>query len=59
MSLLCIYICVTGMKMGSETRRQKTELNHTFVTNGYLAWMLVGVQMNHGGLSTHAQCFSH
>ena len=45
--------------MGSETRRQKTELNQTFVTNGYLAWMLVGVQMNHGGFSAHVQWFSH
>ena len=25
----------------------------------YLAWMLVGVQMNHGIWSMHAQWFSH
>ena len=44
--------------MGLEMRRQKTQLNRTFVTNGYLAWMLAGVQTNHGGSSVHAQWFS-
>ena len=29
-----------------------------FVINSYLAWMLAGVQMNHGS-SVHAQWFSH
>ena len=46
------------MKTGSEMRQQKTKLNRTFVTNGYLAWMLAGVQMNHGGSSMHVQWFS-
>ena len=32
------------MKTGLEMRQQKTEPNRTFVTNGYLAWMLVGAQ---------------
>ena len=45
--------------MGSEMRRQKTELNQTFITNSYLAWMLAGVQMNCGSSSTHVQWFSH
>ena len=31
----------------------------TFGINGYLAWMLVGVQTNHGGWSAHVQWFSH
>ena len=31
----------------------------TFGINGYLAWMPVGVQMNHGGWSMHVQWFSH
>ena len=39
-------------------RRRKTELNHTFVTNSYLTWMLAGAQMNLGGSSAHAQWFS-
>ena len=46
------------MKTGLETRRQKPELNHTFVTNGYLAWMPAGVQMNLGSSSAHVQWFS-
>ena len=29
------------------------------VINGYLAWMLVGVQMDHGSPSVHVQWFSH
>ena len=29
--------------MGLETRRRKTKPNQTFITNGYLAWMPVGV----------------
>ena len=37
----------------------KKKLNHTFVTNGYLAWMLAGVQTNYGSSSVHAQWFSH
>ena len=47
------------MKMGSEMRQQKTEPNRTFVTNGYLAWMPAGAQMNHGSSSVHVQSFSH
>ena len=31
----------------------------TFVINGYLAWMLVGVQMNRGSSSAHVQWLSH
>ena len=31
----------------------------TSIINGYLAWMPVGVQMNHGSSSAHAQWFSH
>ena len=31
----------------------------TSVINTYLTWMLVGVQMNHGGSSAHVQWFSH
>ena len=31
----------------------------TFVLNGYLAWMLAGVQTNQGGSSVHVQWFSH
>ena len=27
--------------------------------NGYLAWMPVGVKMNHSGSSMHAQWFTH
>ena len=42
---------------GNETT--KTKLNRTFVTNGYLAWMLAGVQTNHGSSSVHVQWFSH
>ena len=45
--------------MGSETRRQKSELNQTFITNGYFAWMPAGAQTNPGGSSTHVQWFSH
>ena len=30
----------------------------TFVLNGYLAWMLAGMQTNHGGSSAHVQWFS-
>ena len=41
---VCVCVCVTGTKMGLGTRRRKTELNCTFITNGYLAWMPVGVQ---------------
>ena len=47
------------MEMGSETRQQKTELNHTFITNSYLAWTLEGVQTNLGSSSAHVQWFSH
>ena len=36
----------------------KTELNRTFITNGYLAWMLAGAQTNHGSSSAHVQWFS-
>ena len=45
--------------MGSEMRQRKTEPNQTFITNGYLAWMPAGVQMNHGSSSVHVQWFSH
>ena len=31
----------------------------TSVINGYLAWMLAGVQTNHGSSSVHVQWFSH
>ena len=31
----------------------------TFVINGSLAWMLAGVQMNHGSSSVHVQWFSY
>ena len=31
----------------------------TSVINGCLAWMLAGVQTNHGSSSVHAQWFSH
>ena len=41
--------------MGSEKRRQ---CFRTSVINGYLAWMLVGRQMNHGSSSVHVQWFS-
>ena len=30
----------------------------TFVINGYLVWMPVGAQMNHGSSSVHAQWLS-
>ena len=30
----------------------------TFGLNGYLAWMLAGAWMNHGGSSAHVQWFS-
>ena len=43
--------------MGSEMRRQKTKPNQTFITNGYLVWMLAGAQTNHGGSSMHAHGF--
>ena len=45
--------------MGLETRRRKAELNCTLVTNSYLAWMLVGVQMNLGSSSAYVQWFFH
>ena len=48
---------VTGMKTGLEMRQWKTELNRTFITNGYLAWTLAGVQMNHSSSSAHVQWF--
>ena len=57
--MLAYGISVTGTKMGLETRRQKTELNQTFITNRYLAWMPVGAQMYHGSSSAHVQWFSH
>ena len=38
--------------------RKKTMRFQTSVINSYLAWMLAGVQMNHGGSSAHAQWFS-
>ena len=56
---VCIYIYVTGTKTGSEMRQRKAELNHTFVTNSYLAWMPAGVQTNLGGSSAYVQWFSH
>ena len=31
----------------------------TFILIGYLAWMPVGMQTNHGSFSVHAQWFSH
>ena len=45
--------------MGLEMRQRKTKLNRNFVTNGYLVWMPVGVQMHHDGSSAHVQWFSH
>ena len=30
----------------------------TFVLNGYLVWMPVGAQTNHGSSSAHVQSFS-
>ena len=55
---MCIVISVTGMKTGSEMRLQKTKPNQTFVTNGYLVWMLAGAQINCGGSSMHVQWYS-
>ena len=52
---LLIYIYVTGTKTGLEKRRRDSK---TSVINGYLAWMQVGVQMNHGSSSARAQWFS-
>ena len=42
------------MVFGKETMRFRT-----FVINGYLAWMLAGVQTNQASSSAHAQWFSH
>ena len=39
--------------------RKETTRFQTFIISGYLAWMLVGVQTNHGSSSAHAQWFSH
>ena len=39
-------------RFGSETTK-KTKLNRTFVTNSYLAWMLVGAQTNLGSSLVH------
>ena len=44
------------MKTGLEKEMTKFQ---TSAINGYLAWMLAGVQTNHGGSSVHAQWFSH
>ena len=46
----------------SQTRNwvwKKMTRFQTFVLNGYLVWMPVGVQTNHGSSSVDAQWFSH
>ena len=50
-----MHIYVTGMKTGLK----RDDEIPMFVINSYLAWMLVGVQMNHGSSSAHAQWFAH
>ena len=56
--VLYIYfiIYVTGTKTGLENEMMRFQ---TSVINGYLAWMLAGVQMNRGSSSVHVQWFSH
>ena len=39
-------------------RKEMTRFQ-TSIINGYLAWMPVGVQTNHGSSSVHVQWFSH
>ena len=44
------------MGLEKETRFQSFHMKRL---NGYLAWMLAGMQTNHGGSSVHTQWFSH
>ena len=47
------------MKTGLEKETTTFRSFHVKWLNGYLAWMLVSVQMNHGSSSAHVQWFSH
>ena len=48
------YICHRHKNgFGKEMTRFQTS-----IINGYLAWMLLGAQMNHGSSSVHVQWFS-
>ena len=54
---LCVYIYICHRHKNGF--RKETTRFQTFVINSYLAWMLAGAQMNHGGSSAHVQWFSH
>ena len=45
------------MKTGSENETRFQNF-HIKWLNGYLAWMLVGTQTNHGSSSVHVKWFS-
>ena len=47
------------MKTGSENETMRFRTFHIKWLNGYLAWMLACMQMNHGMSSAHLQWFSH
>ena len=51
-----IYIYVTGTEKGLGKEMIRFRLSVIF---GFLAWMLVDVQMNHGSSVVHAHWFSH
>ena len=46
------------MKMGSEKEMMRFQSFRMKRLNGYLAWMPVGMQRNHGSSSVHVQWFS-
>ena len=45
--------------MGSENETTRFQNFRIKQLNGYLAWTLACMQMNHGSSSVHAQWFSH
>ena len=47
------------MKTGSEKQMMRFRSFRIKWLNGYLAWTLVGMQMNQGSSSVHVQWFSH
>ena len=44
--------------MGLENETMRFQNFRIKRLNGYLVWMLAGMQTNHGGSSVHAQWFS-